>query len=358
MSERARRLHQSPWQGVFYVTGGGSGFLAEMLGTAGASRSVLEASVPYAAASLSELLGGPPDRACSGATARALAMVGFQRALRLGAVRPLGFAVTASLATDRVKRGRMRAHVAVQTAAQGFREEIADFSNPFDRAAQERELSDAAWGILLAALGLSVTERPQLQAVEAAPDWRALVEGRRRRASTAPHDGALLFPGSFNPVHDGHRRMMTIAEAKLRTRGAYELSIENPDKPLLDFFEIRARLDQFDRPVWLTRLPTFADKAREFSGATFVVGMDTLVRIAAPRYYGGIRQRDERLAAMLGLGVKFLVFGRLFDGAYRELGDQPLPSALVDCCTGIDETEFRMDVSSSGLRGDRPAQSH
>ena len=37
MSGRAQRLHDTPWQGVFYLTGGGISLLDEMLGTAGAS---------------------------------------------------------------------------------------------------------------------------------------------------------------------------------------------------------------------------------------------------------------------------------------------------------------------------------
>ena len=354
MSRRAQRLHDSPWQGVFHVTGGGAGFLAEMLGATGASRTVLEATIPYSMASLGELLGNPPERACSGATARALAMTGFQRAMRLGAVRPFGFASTASLATDRAKRGTCRAHIAVQTAERGFQAECNGFSAANDRTLQERELVEAAWETLLAALGLTGTERPAMQpaleSVQAAPEWRALVEGRIVRACTAPHDGALLFPGSFNPRHDAHRRMLTIAEQRLGQQGAYELSIENPDKPLLDYFEIRARLDGLDRPVWLTRLPTFAEKARQFPGATFIVGADTLVRIADPRYYGGPQGRDDQLAEMLGHGVRFLVFGRLFDGSFRELAELDLPAALMDACIGVDEAEFRLDLSSTEIR--------
>ena len=350
MSERARRLHDSPWQGVLHLTGGGAGLLAEMLGTAGASRSVLDASIPYSAASLAELLGGAPDQACSGTTARALAMTGFQRAMRLGATRPFGFASTAGLATDRTRRGRCRAHIAVQTATHTLHAEFSRFSVVDDRAVQERELVEAAWDVLLTALGLNGAQRLEVQAVEAAPGWQALVEGRLDQVSTAPHDGVLLFPGSFNPLHDGHRRMLAIAENRLGRQGAYELSIENPDKPLLDYFEIRARLEQFEQPVWLTRLPTFVEKARKFPGATFVVGTDTLKRIADPRYYGGPRERDKQLTEMLERGVRFLVFGRLLDGDFQALGDQALPDPLMDACSGVDEADFRMDLSSTEIR--------
>ena len=30
MTQRARLLHDADWQGVFYLTGGGTGFLEEM----------------------------------------------------------------------------------------------------------------------------------------------------------------------------------------------------------------------------------------------------------------------------------------------------------------------------------------
>ena len=78
-----------------------------------------------------------------------------------------------------------------------------------------------------------------------------------------------------------------------------------------------------------------------------------MVRIADPRYYGGQRQRDEKIAAMLGRGIRFLVFGRLFDDSFQELGDQALPAPLMEACTGIDEAEFRMDVSSTLIRNSR-----
>ena len=353
MSARARLLHDSPWQGVVHLTGGGAGFLAELLGTAGASRSVLEASVPYSMDSLAELLGGAPARACSAGTARAMALAGFERARRLGATRPFGIACTASLATDRDKRGSCRAHIAVQTLARGFHAEFNAFSAVRDRTLQEQELVEVAWDVLFSALDLAGDRKIELNTVEAAPEWQALVDGRLSHFSTAPHPGDLVLPGSFNPLHDGHRGMMTVAERRLGGPGAYELSIENPDKPLLDYFEIRSRLEQFDRPVWLTRLPTFAEKARKFPGATFVIGTDTLVRIADPGYYGGLVQRDEAIAGMLGHGVRFLVFGRLFNGDFQQLGDRVLPASLLDACTGVDEAEFRMDLSSTRIRRSR-----
>jgi hypothetical protein len=109
----------------------------------------------------------------------------------------------------------------------------------------------------------------------------------------APHRAAadargLQSAASCPPPH------AEIAEEKSGLAGAYELSIVNVDKPFLDYTEIDQRLKQFDRPVWVTRLPTFLEKARHFHGACFAVGIDTLIRIAEPGYYGGPEARDRR----------------------------------------------------------------
>ncbi len=356
MSERAQRLHNSPWQGVVHLTGGGASFLSELLGAAGASRTLLEARVPYAEASLADLLGGQPQQACSGATARALAMTAFQRAQRFAVQPTFGFGLTASLATDRTKRGACRAHIATQTLAHTSHCEIQLRGG---RAAQEADLAEQAWRTLLSALGCgepaaetgpAATGNVAVQRVTAPEPWRRLILGADQVART-DHDAKLIFPGAFNPLHEGHLRMMAIAEARLGRVGAFELSVENPDKPLLDYREIERRLAQFNRPVWLTRLPTFVAKAEQFPGAVFVVGMDTLTRIAQPRYYGGVPGRDRAVAALAALQTRFLAFGRKTASGFQELDRAAMPKALRDICIGVGEGEFRMDLSSTALRG-------
>ncbi|MEN1681668.1 MAG: hypothetical protein AAGJ46_18965, partial [Planctomycetota bacterium] len=125
-AELISRLHAAPLRGVLAVTGGGSGAISQLLGTPGASRTVLEAVVPYARPALDEWLGGSVDSACSERAARAMAVAAMQRACRLEGVEEsddldrsadlFGLGCTASLASDRPKRGDHRLHVAVQTA--------------------------------------------------------------------------------------------------------------------------------------------------------------------------------------------------------------------------------------------------
>ena len=101
---------------VVVVTGGGSGAISALLSVGGASRTVLAAAVPYSQAALVEWLGGVPDEYCASRTARAMAMAAYEKARRYDPAAPVcGIGCTASLASDRPKRGSHRVHLAAQS---------------------------------------------------------------------------------------------------------------------------------------------------------------------------------------------------------------------------------------------------
>lgn len=173
-------------------------------------------------------------------------------------------------------------------------------------------------------------------------------------------EGALpsaVLAGSFNPLHDGHRRLAEVAAKKLGRLVAFEMSIRNVDKPDLDPDEISRRLTQFRdvAPVFITRAPTFEEKAKLFAGAVLVVGSDTAERIAAPRYYGNsIARRDRSLAIIREHACRFLVAGRTSAaGGFLTLGGIEIPAPFNELFEPIEEHEFRVDLSSSELRGKR-----
>jgi hypothetical protein len=311
---------------------------------------VLDVRIPYASTAMTEMLGAAPEQACSEATARAMAMSAFQKAQALGATQPFGFACTASLATDRVKRGEHRAHAAIQTPTDTF---TAFWTFDGDRTEEEEALSEALWAKIGQVLGIPGVEGAvSIVHTAGKPAWQALILGEELAVATEAHTGELLFPGAFNPLHEGHREMMAIAEEVSGLAGAYELSVANVDKPFLDYREIERRLSQFDRPVWLTRLPTFIEKARHFPDAVFVVGLDTLIRIAEPRYYGGVLMRDEALKELIEYGASYVVFGREMNGRFQVLDDVAgsLPEALIERSTGIAADQFNNPASSTGIR--------
>jgi len=367
--EFIRRIHDSPGRLVAAITGGGSLAVAALVATAGASRTVLEATVPYSPEALTAFLGARPEQFCSQRTARAMAMAAYQRAqVYANEQTPLalaGVACTASLASDRPKHGPHRVHAALQTSAITVAHSVELLKGRRSRAQEEQLAAALVLNLAAEACGLGERidasllpdERLETACSQAPEEWQALLSGRcaaaAARGGAATSDGRrLVFPGAFNPRHDAHRRMAFIAAEYTRLPVEHEISILNVDKPPLDFLELEQRAAQFsgDERLWLTRAATFAEKAAMFAPATFVVGADTIARIAEARYYGGepaCRAALERLAA---LDCRFLVFGRLVGGVFHLPHTLGLPEALLRICDVVPGESFRHDLSSTELR--------
>lgn len=193
------------------------------------------------------------------------------------------------------------------------------------------------------------------------PDANSPVVIWRDGACHPPEDlqGAAVLPGAFNPVHDGHRQLRTAAVEFLGCPVLFELSIHNVDKPPLHALEVRQRVSRIaDGPVLLTSAPLFADKARLFPGAWFVVGFDTAERILDPKYYAqDLCRRDQFLQDLLGDQVKFLVAGRVTgsQGAddFRTREQLAVDRQFRDMFVELPESCFRLDLSSTAIRRQR-----
>ena len=146
--------------------------------------------------------------------------------------------------------------------------------------------------------------------------------------------------------------MADIAAERCGSPVTFEISIINVDKPPLDFIEIANRFAQFQgERVLLTRAPTFVEKAQLVPDCIFVVGIDTLVRIGDPMYYGNNpARRDTAIEVIANLRCRFLVFGRATDGEFRTVSNVEVPPALRALCDEVPESVFREDVSSTELR--------
>lgn len=145
-------IHRSPSMAVLVVTGGGSQALADLFVVPGASRTVLEALVPYSDRSMREFLGHEPRQAVSAETAAALARKAYERALRLttSAEAPVwGIACTAALVTDRPRKGEHRAHVAVCGDGPVEVSSVTLEKNARSRQGEERVVAD----LVLSAMG-------------------------------------------------------------------------------------------------------------------------------------------------------------------------------------------------------------
>jgi nicotinamide mononucleotide (NMN) deamidase PncC len=364
--EVVEQIHLSGRQFVMAITGGGSEAISRLLTVPGASASVLEAIVPYSSRSLDEWLGGAPDQYCSEQTARAMAMRAFERARELSEAEPhlvCGIGATASLATNRAKRGKHRIHVAWQSAMTTAVASCYLKNSNETRTAEEDVSMQLILGAVAQACGLpepgvdtSVPIDIRHHRQEAPPPWTELLLGYRTMVG-APDVVALtppkvLFPGAFNPPHWGHTQMAEIASRRLCAPVTFELSITNVDKRPIDFIEITHRLAKLsDERVLLTRAPTFVEKARLAPGCVFIVGADTIERIADPVYYDNdTAKRDAAIAELAGQGCRFLVFGRSVASRFTTLSAVNIPAPLRAICDEVSQSEFSAEISSTELR--------
>ena len=364
------RLHDTPHKTVLAVSGAGTQAVAWLLGVSGASRTILEVVVPYGRLSMQDFLGFEPEQSAAAETARLLARRAHLRARAQleDDSPPVGLACAATIATDRPKRGDHRAFVSAWDE-----QSTATWSLTFHKGLRDRAGEEEIVSLLIVQalsefsgldpeldLGLTAGDTLEVERTVRPEPLEQLLTGEARWVVRHP-DGTMhvegeapgvLLPGSFNPIHIGHREMLAKGTERTGRSGAYELSVTNVDKPPLEESEILRRLDQFgaEDTVVLTRAETFQKKAALLPGRTFVLGWDTAVRLVAPRYYGGEAQMMMALAEMMAGGANFIVAGRAEDGKFRALADVAVPQGFAPMFSGLEEGEFRRDISSTELR--------
>ena len=366
-------IHASRRQVVIEFAGAGAQALAWLHGRAGSSRTVLEASDRYAPASLAEALGTTPRQHVSPEVARSLASAALARACTLaGAQEGLtGLGWTAAIATGRRRRGDHRCHLVLCDVSG-----VSSFDLHLEKGARTREEEERLVALLAvralasgvpgsAELALPLGAGDRLEHRHETSSLLARVTGgdfdwllRSPDGAETPGrrlSGVVLLCGSFNPLHDAHRRLAEVAAGLLGRDPVFELGLVNADKAPIAEEEAERRAAQFAgyAPLLLTAEPRFADKVGWVRESVFVLGADTLARLVDPRFYAGDRGgMPGAFARIRESGCRFLVAARLdpSSGRMLTLAHCAVPRGFERLFEAIPESDFRMDLSSTELR--------
>lgn len=364
-------IHATPGQVVLEFAGAGAQALAWLHGVGGSSRTILEASDRYASTALTQALGFTPEQFASPQVARALANRAFIRAGELATpgIPVAGIGCSAAIATDRSKRGDHRCCLAVCHAQGLIAYTLTLSKGARSRLEEETLVSTLLVQAVAAACGLSsalplplaegeqvAEQREEIGLLERllAGEFNLIIAwpaGRLTAHTQLP--GIILFSGAFNPLHQGHRELARTIEARLKRPVYFELPLVNAEKSPIAVNEAQRRLAQFAgyAPLILTTAPLFNQKARLFPHSIFALGIDTVIRLVQPRFY----QHDpakmvESLQEIRVAGCRFLVAGRQQGDTFLTLPDVSLPNGYQELFEQIPAADFRVDISSSGLR--------
>lgn len=359
--EIIQKIHSSPFRFVLVSSGGGTNAISEILQVPGASKSVLEAYVPYAKESLEYYLLKKPDHYCSLGTTLSMAAKAYSAAKKIDPnTNPknlLGVAVTASLATNYSKKGEHKFFIAIQTYKYSSSFSYSFVKGELSREEEEQVVTDHIINAIAQSCELQNQMKYEnslleVKIVAAEKNWVKLVDSKIDFVSSSNQVPELIFPGSFNPFHSGHNSMSELAEKKTGLGLAYEICIQNADKPPLSYHEIEQTLSQFDHGhEWvLTKAGKFTDKAALFPNSVFIIGADTLTRILEEKFYLNRRDMLNQLDLFNSHNINFLVFGRKIMNKFISLDSVTIPEHIAKRFSGFGEEIFRDDISSTLIR--------
>jgi len=326
--------------------GSGAGIQKTLWEVPGISSVLVGAEFPYAPEATNRFLGFAPAKYCSEDTAILLALEAYSRAFVLDGPQAIGIGLTASVASTVAHRGDHRVFIAraEKAGVRLFSEILPKGVGSVARREDGEKCDDRALLTLLYPDEIPMTDVTE-RAMTLFLEHPYFLGNGQREALPSSGSGLVLFPGAFNPPHEGHKWL-----AKTH-RAVFHITTNPPHKPMLGVIEMveRAKLLEGMPRMFTRDDPLYLDKARRFPGARIILGVDAFERMLDPKWGVEIKPLIKEFQT---LGIRFLVADREVNGVVESMWDiKGLTVMLLDISHRIEQPAQNLVLSSTALRG-------
>ncbi len=333
------------------TTGAGAGIQQRIWETPGISKSFVGSCFPYSEGELEYFVGHQIDKYCSEATAIEMAMTAFMRAYSEGQESTIGLGISASVATKEEHRGDHRIHAAICSDEGLFvvNRNLKKGKGIDYRFADGIEADTVGLSMIQQILGLKLktfnqkipllppTKEELDKALYDFPIWPQLIETpwKKNRLGSVPDD-FVLYPGAFNPFHEGHKYIAERVFEKSNYRGVggnilFELSRSTPHKKLVSVPNLLKRtwcLQFFGPVLWSKEAKLYHNKfdSELTKHMELVMGVDSFLRMMDPKWLGSesdVKTIQEMVRKLQNNCSHIYVADRMVDGKLLNVYDVP-----------------------------------